>query len=249
METQVSNTPEHDARAPEGDAPHPDVRAARTYVESVRDTADIKHDGIAWHPEGMREAFLAGITYGRNTHPDLATWVVGYSRFEMAFHEVLGLEGNVPPDMARTALKELKRDLDELRAVAARAPAQAALVPARGVHAAEGGCPACGAARSAQQSRAIQPYACGSWVQYRVNSQPQEPMFAQSVPCLRGSIEHARRFSRDAELGVRIRVVLEQNEVRTEEDCNDVAGFMRHASSTGVAMMNTIREWMKGALG
>lgn len=51
---------------------------------------------------------------------------------------------------------------------------------------------------------------------------------------------------RYAELGVRVATVLEQNAVRAPEDCAEVSGFMKHASSTGVALMQTIAEWMKG---
>lgn len=73
---QRSLTPEHDARdgGDHGfnkDGPlHPEIIAAHDYVESVLDTSDFAGE-YAWYGWGIREAFLAGISYAKKAHNDV----------------------------------------------------------------------------------------------------------------------------------------------------------------------------------
>lgn len=183
----MSDTPEHDKRTTkDGEPVHADVAAARAYELEVRGTSNWLHQARVGKAQGLREAFLAGISYARAADPSM--WARGYAEFEEAFCQVLGLEGNVPPAVARQKLKDMQRDLDELRAVVARGPAPTALVPAEAPPVAENGCPACGAARTASRGYApnVWGYACGSVT--RSYHDTPSPMFTQSVPCVRAQM-------------------------------------------------------------
>lgn len=58
--------PEHTKRdTPDHKPMHPELAAAYQYVESVVDTSDFTNVQ-AWFGWALREAYLAGITYGKN---------------------------------------------------------------------------------------------------------------------------------------------------------------------------------------
>lgn len=62
-------TPEHTKRGSIDHATvgeiHPDINAAYDYVDSVAHTADVTTPSM-WYGWALREAFLAGISFGRS---------------------------------------------------------------------------------------------------------------------------------------------------------------------------------------
>lgn len=249
----MSNASEHNTiRLPETDED-----AARAHEVSSHGTSYWLHQVRVWKAPQLREAFLAGTRYARAADP--STWARGYAEFELAFCDILGLEGNVPPALARETLRALVAERDALKEAAEAKDLEKSPVDEAPK---EEGCPFCRAPRAEARRALVRPYACGS---YETRSAYEDParraMFTQSAQCvfdgatwLRSQPEAsttrypiANGLTRYTELGIRIQTVLEQSAVRAPEDCEDVKRFVVKESETCTKMLDTISEWMKGA--
>lgn len=173
----MSNASEHNTiRLPETDED-----AARAHEVSSHNSSYWLHQVRVWKAPQLREAFLAGTRYARAIDP--STWARGYAEFELAFCDILGLEGNVPPALARETLRALVAERDALKGAAEARDVEK--TPPEPEAPKEEGCPACGARKAHQHNPETQPYVCGSIVHFGRGRDPHLSKFAQSVKCQR----------------------------------------------------------------
>lgn len=187
------------SKAPEQNIPMgPDEAAARAHEVSSHGSAYWLHQKRVWKAPELRKAFLAGMTHARSHPADPSHWAVGYAKFELAFCDLCGLEGNVPPALARETLAKMQAELCALREKVSRMGAEKA--PAgEAASAAQETCPACGAAPVVARGPEFHRYACGS-VRRTYHDVPY-PMLSQSTMCVHNQMLAIRDEIRRAGCG------------------------------------------------